>query len=188
VADAPGAVGAVEAVGDAGAGDAAEQLRALRPAAFVRQLIPCLTGSGPFAPEGPTDDQLDLLIAAAPLVQPRLTALDQAAGLLGFLFTAPGDFAPDRAEAEAVLTPDARPALGSALAALEGLDGFDPDDIQAVLEPLLAGEAGPEAAFAPLRVAVAGRRDCAPLFESMELLGRDETLRRLRAALIRTGG
>jgi glutamyl-tRNA synthetase len=41
----------------------------------------------------------------------------------------------------------------------------------------------PKLAFGPVRVAVTGRRVSPPLFESMELLGREESLRRLRAAL-----
>jgi glutamyl-tRNA synthetase len=40
----------------------------------------------------------------------------------------------------------------------------------------------PKLAFGPVRVAATGRRVSPPLFESLELLGRDRTLRRLRAA------
>ena len=41
----------------------------------------------------------------------------------------------------------------------------------------------PKLAFGPVRVAVTGRRVSPPLFESLELLGRDRTLNRLRAGL-----
>jgi len=163
----------------------AEHLRALAPAEFVRRLVPYLTAAGLFAAEGPTDAQLDLLIAAAPLTQERMVVLGEVVGMLGFLFVAPEDFALDPADAEKVLTPDAAPVLEASIAALEALEGFDPDDIQAALRAALVDGLGikPKFAFTPLRVAVTGRRVSPPLFESMELLGREETLRRLRAAL-----
>ncbi|MFC1435879.1 glutamate--tRNA ligase [Streptacidiphilus sp. N1-3] len=163
----------------------AEHLRALAPAEFVRRLVPYLVASGHFAPEGPTDAQLDLLIAAAPLTQERMVVLGEVSGMLGFLFTAPEDFALDPADAEKVLTADARPVLAASIDALDALEGFDPDDIQAALRAALVEGLGikPKFAFTPLRVAVTGRRVSPPLFESMELLGRDETLRRLHAAL-----
>jgi len=166
----------------------AEHLRALAPAEFVRRLVPYLVASGHFAAEGPTDAQLDLLIAAAPLTQERMVVLSEISGMLGFLFVAPEDFALDPADAEKVLTADARPVLAASIAALEALEGFDPDDIQAALRAALVDGLGikPKFAFTPLRVAVTGRRVSPPLFESMELLGRDETLRRLNAALART--
>ncbi|MFC1441078.1 glutamate--tRNA ligase [Streptacidiphilus sp. N1-10] len=166
----------------------AEHLRALAPAEFVRRLVPYLTAAGLFAAEGPTDAQLDLLIAAAPLTQERMVVLGEVVGMLGFLFVAPEDFALDPADAEKVLTPDAAPVLEASIAALEALPGFDPDDIQAALRAALVDGLGikPKFAFTPLRVAVTGRRVSPPLFESMELLGREETLRRLRAALERT--
>ena len=168
----------------------AEHLRALAPAEFVRRLIPFLTAAGLFAAEGPTDAQLDLLIAAAPLTQERMVVLGEVVGMLGFLFVAPEDFALDPADAEKVLTPDAAPVLRASIDALEALEGFDPDDIQAALRAALVDGLGikPKFAFTPLRVAVTGRRVSPPLFESMELLGREETLRRLRAALERAQG
>jgi glutamyl-tRNA synthetase len=165
----------------------AEHLRGLAPAEFVRRLVPFLVASGHFAPEGPTDAQLDLLIAAAPLTQERMVVLGEVSGMLGFLFVAPEDFTVDPADAEKVLTADARPVLAASVTALEALEGFDPDDIQAALRTALVEGLGikPKFAFTPLRVAVTGRRVSPPLFESMELLGRDETLRRLRVALDR---
>jgi glutamyl-tRNA synthetase len=166
----------------------AEHLRALAPAEFVRRLVPYLTAAGLFAAEGPTDAQLDLLIAAAPLTQERMVVLGEVVGMLGFLFVRAEDFTLDPTDAEKVLTPDAAPVLEASIAALEALEGFDPDDIQAALRAALVDGLGikPKFAFTPLRVAVTGRRVSPPLFESMELLGREETLRRLRAALERT--
>ncbi|MEY9966337.1 glutamyl-tRNA synthetase [Streptacidiphilus sp. MAP12-16] len=163
----------------------AEHLRRLAPAEFVRRLVPYLTAAGLFAAEGPTDAQLDLLIAAAPLTQERMVVLGEVVAMLGFLFVAPEDFTLDPTDAEKVLTADARPVLEASIKALDELEGFDPDEIQAKLREALVDGLGikPKFAFTPLRVAVTGRRVSPPLFESMELLGRDETLRRLNAAL-----
>jgi glutamyl-tRNA synthetase len=163
----------------------AQHLRALAPAEFVRRLIPYLAAAGLFAAEGPTDQQLDLLIAAAPLVQERMVTLGEVVGMLGFLFVRPEEFAVDPADREKVLTADARPVLEESVKALEGLAEFTPEAIQEALRAVLVEGLGikPKLAFTPLRVAVTGRRVSPPLFESMELLGRDETLRRLRAGL-----
>ena len=65
----------------------------------------------------------------------------------------------------------------------EPLDAFTPEAIQEALSAALVDELGlkPRVAYGPPRVALSGRRVSPPLFESMELLGKDETLRRLRA-------
>ena len=82
-------------------------------------------------------------------------------------------------------TPDARPALEAAIAALSDLATWGREEIQAALRAALVEGLGlkPKVAFGAVRVAVTGRRVSPPLFESMELLGRDRSLDRLRAAL-----
>ncbi len=75
-------------------------------------------------------------------------------------------------------------ALQAAHDALAGLDAFDHASIEAALRAALVEGLGlkPKLAFGPVRVAVTGRRISPPLFESMELLGRERTLARLQAA------
>ncbi|MFF4652326.1 glutamate--tRNA ligase [Streptomyces sp. NPDC001380] len=162
----------------------AHHLRQLPADEFVRRLVPYLQAAG-LLPAEPTAEQLELLGRAAPLTQERMTVLGEVVGMLGFLFVDPAGFALDPADAEKVLTADARPVLEASVKALEGLADFTPEPIQAVLREALVEGLGikPKFAFTPLRVAVTGRRVSPPLFESMELLGREETLRRLRAAL-----
>jgi glutamyl-tRNA synthetase len=77
------------------------------------------------------------------------------------------------------------PTLAAAEKALAGLDPWTGPEIKAALEAALVGELGlkPKAAYAPVRAAVTGRRVSPPLFESMELLGRDRTMARLAQAL-----
>ena len=81
--------------------------------------------------------------------------------------------------------------LSAAVAALEPLEHWHADDIKEALESALIGELGlkPRNAYAPLRVAITGRTVSPPLFESMELLGRERSMARLRraAAAVRSG-
>ncbi|MET8702143.1 glutamate--tRNA ligase [Kitasatospora sp. NPDC004723] len=162
----------------------AEHLRRLAPEDFVRRLVPYLQAPG-LLPAEPSDAQLELLAKVAPLTQERMVVLGEIVGMAGFLFVAPEDFAVDPDDAAKVLTADARPVLEASVRALEGLGDFAPEPIQAALREALVEGLGikPKFAFTPLRVAVTGRRVSPPLFESMELLGRPETLRRLTAAL-----
>ncbi|MFJ6213148.1 glutamate--tRNA ligase [Streptomyces sp. NPDC092296] len=162
----------------------AHHLRELPADEFARRLVPFLQAAG-LLPAEPTAEQLALLGRAAPLTQERMVVLGEVVGMLGFLFATPADFAVDPADAQKVLTADARPVLTAGVAALEGLADFTPEPIQAALREALVEGLGikPKFAFTPLRVAITGRRVSPPLFESMELLGREETLRRLRAAL-----
>lgn len=129
----------------------------------------------------PSAAQRELLLRAAPLVQTRISVLSEAVGMLAFLFL-PGEkirFAPD-----ALKTVDAgAPAtLAAACDALEKLEGWVTAAIQEALQRALVDELGlkPRLAYTPLRVAVSGRRVSPPLFESLELLEKTETLSRLR--------
>ncbi|NYI06574.1 glutamate--tRNA ligase [Allostreptomyces psammosilenae] len=162
----------------------AHHLRQLPADEFVRRLVPFLQRAD-LLPAEPSDEQLALLAAAAPLTQERMVVLSEVVGMLGFLFVAPEDFRVDEADAAKVLGPDAAEVLTAAAGALEALPAWETDAISTALREALVDGLGikPKHAFTPLRVAVTGRRVSPPLFESMELLGRGETLRRLRAAL-----
>ncbi|MFF1795357.1 glutamate--tRNA ligase [Kitasatospora sp. NPDC058263] len=162
----------------------AEHVRRLAPEDFVRRLVPYLQAPG-LLPAEPTAEQLELLAKVAPLTQERMVVLSEIVTMAGFLFVDPADFTLDPDDAAKVLTADARPVLEASIKALEELADFSPEPIQATLRAALVDGLGikPKFAFTPLRVAVTGRRVSPPLFESMELLGRPETLRRLTAAL-----
>ncbi|HEU4677015.1 MAG TPA: glutamate--tRNA ligase [Motilibacteraceae bacterium] len=136
-------------------------------------------------PAEPTDEQRALVLAATPLVNERMQVLSEAETMLGFLLVPEDEFAVDEDSAKAVLGEGARPALEAALGALEQLEGWDHGAIEAALRAALVEGLGlkPKHAFGPVRVAVTGRRVSPPLFESIELLGRERSLRRLRAAL-----
>ena len=158
-----------------------DHVRMLEPADFAERLIPYL--SGIFAGE-PNDDERALLHRAAPLVQERMQLLGQAEDMLGFMFLTADEVAYDEA-AVAGLGEDAEGLLAGSLRVLEELEPFEQFEtgsIEAALRALLIDEMGlkPRVAFTALRVAVTGRKVSPPLFESMQLLGRDETVARIR--------
>ncbi|MFH7321767.1 glutamate--tRNA ligase [Aeromicrobium sp. JJY06] len=151
-----------------------DHVRLLAPDEFVRRLLPYL-------PEG-VDEAL--VTQAAPLVQERSNLLTEAAEMLGFLF-AGEDFAVDPDDAAKQLNEDGLEVAKAAREALSGLDAWTTESIEAALRQALVEERGlkPRLAFGPVRVAVTGRRISPPLFESMELLGRETSLARLDAVL-----
>ena len=164
-----------------------EWMRALETDDLTDRLIPYLVTDGVFA-QHPTQDQVLTLRKAVPLVQERMETLRQGVGMLGFLFygdEGSPEFQVEPAEAEKVLTPDAQPVLTAGLQALEQLTEWTTETIEAALrEALIDGlELKPKLAFGPVRVAVTGRRVSPPLFESLEILGRERTLARIQAAI-----
>jgi glutamyl-tRNA synthetase len=124
----------------------------------------------------------DRFRALAPLVQTRVQTIGEVPAMVDFLFLA--DPAVDEADrAKAFGAEWAVPALGEIASALESV-AWSADAIKVAVEAV--GEArGVKLGKlqAPLRVAVTGRSVGPPLFESLEVLGRDEVLRRVRAAL-----
>jgi len=146
-------------------------------------LLPYLANADLVA-DPPTAEQAALLARAVPLVQERVVVLADAVEMLRFLFVAEGAFAPDPAAAGKALGPDAGPALGAARTALADLPAWSAAEIELALKAALVEGLGlaPRRAFAPVRVAVTGRTVSPPLYESIELLGRDRTLGRLGRA------
>ncbi len=136
-------------------------------------------------PAEPTEEQVALVLAATPLVNERMQVLSEAESMLGFLLVDDTEFRVDQDDAAKLLGPDARPALEAAIAALSDLPSWGYEEIEAALRAALVEGLGlkPKVAFGAVRVAVTGRRVSPPLFQSMELLGRDRSLDRLRAAL-----
>jgi glutamyl-tRNA synthetase len=147
-------------------------------------MLPYLQEAGLVA-DPASSDEVSLLAAATPLVQERIALLSEVVPMLGFLFVSEEAFDRDPDAAAKNLGEGAAPALGAAVAALEPLPTWQADAIKEALESALVTGLGlkPRHAFTPLRVAITGRTVSPPLFESMELLGRDRSLARLRSAL-----
>jgi glutamyl-tRNA synthetase len=160
-----------------------QYLRALSVDDLATRLLPILQRAEVIA-DPPAVGDVELLRAAAPLVHERMALLSEAVGMLGFLFVADDAFEVDVDAAAKNLNSAAAPVLSAAVTALEPLENWHADDIKAALEAALIGDLGlkPRNAYAPLRVAITGRTVSPPLFESMELLGRERSMARLRRA------
>jgi glutamyl-tRNA synthetase len=139
-------------------------LRNLQPDEYALQLCHWLDEQG-------IDWPRDLVHATAPLVQEKIERFDQYPDYVRFFF-------------EPVSPDGADPAVcEAARAKLAGIEPWVADSIEEALRSL-ADELGekPRVAFQPIRLAVTGSKVSPGLFESLELLGRDETLNRLAAA------
>ena len=168
-------------------------IRSLDASELASRLLPFLVADGLLG-ENPSLGELARLRALTELIQERLTHLTGAADQLRPFFT-PDDELVVEDKARASLKGDPAAVLDAGIAALEALPddaGMDLGDVRGswnhtAIEEALRGALieglglKPRVAFAPLRVAVSGRTVSPPLFESMEVLGRASTLRRLRA-------
>jgi glutamyl-tRNA synthetase len=162
----------------------AAHVRLLTLEDLTERVIPFLQHAGLVA-DPVTDEQRAVLTAAMPLVGERINKLTEAVDMLSFLLVDEAEFALDPTDAEKLLNEDGLAVVRAAYDAVSDLDAWTTDAIQAALQAKLVDELGlkPRNAFGPVRVAVTGRRISPPLFESLELLGRDRGLGRLRRAL-----
>lgn len=155
----------------------AEHIRLLTPQDFTARLRAYLDAHG-------HDTGLDDagFAEAAELIQTRIVVLGDAWGLLKFFDDDAYEI--DEKAAAKELREEAAPVLDAALSALEAVGEWTTANIEAALKAaLLDGlELKPRKAFGPIRVAVTGATVSPPLFESMELLGAERSLARLRAA------
>jgi glutamyl-tRNA synthetase len=105
--------------------------------------------------------------------------------MLAFLLVPEDEFQVDEAAAAKHLGADNASVLDTAVAAAEAVPSWTGAALEDSLKAALVDglQLKPRHAFTPVRVAVTGRTVSPPLFESMEILGRERSLRRLRAAL-----
>ena len=160
----------------------AAHMRMLPADEFGSRMIPFLAAAG-LLPAEPSDEQLAILRAAVPLVQERMNTLSESVDMLGFLFVDEDAFTVDPDAAAKVLTGDAGAVLEASAKALADVE-WTTEAIEAALRASLIDGLGlkPKNAFGPVRVAISGRRISPPLFESLELLGREKSLHRLERA------
>jgi glutamyl-tRNA synthetase len=156
----------------------------LLPVAEIRErLVPYLQASG-LVGDSLTPRQAKLLDAAVPLVNERMTLLTEGVDMLRFLFVSDDDFSVDESDRAKQLDDAGIEVVRAAHGALETVEEWATESIEAALRGALVDDLGlkPRVAFGPVRVAVTGSRVSPPLFESLELLGRETTLRRLADA------
>jgi glutamyl-tRNA synthetase len=162
----------------------AAHMRLLSVEEITHRVLPFLKRDG-VVNDPVTDSDAQLLELAMPLVAERINKLTEASALLGFLFVDEDAFEVDPEDAAKQLGDDGRPVVQAAHDALAALSTWSTGAIQTALQDALVDGLGlkPRNAFGPVRVAVTGRRISPPLFESLELLGRDRSLGRLQRAL-----
>lgn len=155
----------------------AEHIRLLPVEEFAARL-------GAYFTEHGHDTGLDAagFAEAAELVQTRIVVLSDAWGLLKFFDDASFTLDPKAAAKE--LGADGAPVLDVAIGALENIGEWTTANIEGALKSSLIDglELKPRKAFGPIRVAITGSSVSPPLFESLQLLGRDRSLARLREA------
>jgi glutamyl-tRNA synthetase len=140
-------------------------LRALPPVEYAERLVEYVREQG-------IDWDDELIRRAAPLVQEKIATLGEFPAFARFLF--------ERVEPQDPIADGA--VLPAAAEALAGVDPFEAPAIEAALRGL-AERLGlkPRQAFQPLRLALTGSTVSPGLFESMELLGKEESLSRISA-------
>lgn len=156
----------------------AAHIRLLEPSDFESRLIPYLQAENLLSDE-PTESELGVLKASAPLIQERITVLSESVEMLRFLFVEKVQHDQDSL---AKLPEDTEAIIESSVQVLESLERWQTEDIQKALQSELIEkmQLKPRVAFGPLRSALSGRRVSPPLFESMEILGKEISIQRLR--------
>ena len=154
-----------------------ERIRELSLDELVARIEEFLVRDGVLA-EPVADEQRAILQQVTPLIHERMKRLDEAPSQLRFFFHEPE---PDE-KAQKMLGDEHRATLQAAAEILERIGPFDASTIQDALMAW-ADEAGlkRKVAFQPIRAAVTGSLVSPPLFESLEILGREKSLARLRA-------
>jgi glutamyl-tRNA synthetase len=124
---------------------------------------------------------------AVAISQDKIQTLTEFWPLVCFLFDGPAD---DPAAFERVIASDGGVEnLRAARDALAAAQSFTTEAVERALRGVVESRrVKPGAVFQPVRVAIAGRTISPGIFESVALLGRDETLHRIDRALARAGG
>ena len=157
-----------------------DKIRALTPDEFLKWSLPFLTKAGIITG---TDSEIALLKAALPIIQERIVKINEVPQMLKFLFVK--EFAVEADSVSKITDDVSKDVLKRSLKELEPLTTWNHDSIEAALRACLIEEMGlkPRIAFGAVRIATTGSTISPPLFESMELLGKEASLARIAAAL-----
>jgi glutamyl-tRNA synthetase len=157
-----------------------DKIRALTPDEFLGWSLPFLKDAGVITG---TDAEIALVKAALPIIQERIVTLSEVPKMLAFLFTA--NFAVEAESVSKISDGPSKDILKRSLTELTPLSTWDHASIEAALRASLIEELGlkPRIAFTALRIATTGSTISPPLFESMELLGKEACLARISGAI-----
>lgn len=157
-----------------------DKIRALTLEDFLNRALPFLLKDGVITG---TESEVSVVKAALPIIQERIARMNEVTAMLKFLFVDQVEF---EAEAAAKISEEpAQHVIKKSLEVLQSLDDWSHSKIEEKLRAALLEEMGlkPRVAFGPVRIAVTGSHISPPLFESMELLGKDRAISRLHAAV-----
>jgi glutamyl-tRNA synthetase len=157
-----------------------DKIRALDLDEFLKWSLPFLTRESVISG---SDTEIALVKQALPLIQERIVKLDEVPAMLKFLFVK--EFKVEEASVSKITDSASKEVLKRSLKELEPLTEWSHDSIEAALRSSLIEEMGlkPRIAFGAVRIATTGSTISPPLFESMELLGKEASLARITAAL-----
>jgi len=157
-----------------------DKIRALSLEEFYNWALPFLQKAKVVATPI-TGEQERVVREALPIIQERIIKLSEIPEMLAFLFTEKVDLNPE--SVAKYLDADSKKIISRALQVLTSLATWDHGAIDIALRTALIDEMGlkPRLAFSAIRVAITGSHISPPLFESMEILGRERVLARLAA-------
>ncbi|MCX6440063.1 MAG: glutamate--tRNA ligase [Actinobacteria bacterium] len=157
-----------------------DKIRALTVDEFLKWTLPFLIKANVISG---TDSEIDLVKRALPIIQERIVMFSEVPAMLKFLFVK--DFMIEADSLSKVTDSAAKDVLKRSLKELEPLGEWTHERIEAALRSSLIEDMGlkPRIAFGAVRIAATGSTISPPLFESMELLGKEASLARISAAL-----
>ena len=157
-----------------------DKIRALTLDKFLEWALPFLIKENVITG---TPEEIAIVKSALPIIQERIITLAEIPAMLNFLFVKDFVVAPD--ELPKIKDEGSQQVLMVALAKIEPLSTWNHTSIEEVLRSALIDELGlkPRIAFSALRIAVTGSHISPPLFESLELLGKERSIARIRAGI-----
>ncbi len=157
-----------------------DKIRTLTIDDFLLRALPFVTNAGIISG---TDGEKAVIKSVLPIIQERIAKLSEVPQMVKFLF---GESVVIDSESKAKISDDvSKDVLRKSFAALEPLTNWSHDSIDAALRAVLIEEMGlkPRIAFGAVRIAVTGSHISPPLFESMELLGKERAITRIKNAI-----
>ena len=157
-----------------------DKIRALDPTEFLNRALPFLKDAGVI---NGTDSEIELVKKALPIIQERIVKLGEIPAMLKFLFVS--ELAIESDSKEKIKDDQSKQVLKRSLEVLEPLSTWSHESIEGALRTALIEEMAlkPRIAFGAVRIAATGSHISPPLFESMELLGKEATIARIKAAI-----
>ena len=157
-----------------------DKIRALSAEEFLNRALPFLKDAGVISG---TDAEIALVKQALPIIQERIVKLGEIPAMLKFLFVK--ELVVEADSKEKIKDDQSKQVLKRALEVLEPLSVWNHDSIEGALRTALIDEMGlkPRIAFGAVRIAATGSHISPPLFESMELLGKEASISRVKAAI-----